>query len=238
MAPDPKLVVFRNQLLHALSVEDLALLTPHLTPVKLASRDELERPNRPIKTIVFPESGIISVVAHGARRKQIEAGIIGREGMTGLMVVLGNDRSPHSTYVQIPGEGYRMAPDDLRKAMRERSTLHNILLRFAQAFMIQATHTAISNGSAKLEERLARWLLMAHDRVDGDKLPLVHEFLALMLNVRRPGVTVAVHSLERQGLIRAERGIITVVDRKGLEETADASYGVPEAEYKRLMRNR
>jgi CRP-like cAMP-binding protein len=238
VAPDPKSTVFRNQILQALSKEDLAFLTPHLTPVGLASREEIERHNRPIKAIVFPESGIISVVARGAHNKQIEAGIIGREGMTGLMVVLGDDRSPHSTYVQIAGKGHRIQSDDLRKATRESATLHNVMLRFAQAFMIQSTHTAISNGNAKLEERLARWLLMAHDRVDGDELPLIHEFLALMLAVRRPGVTVAVHSLEKQGLIQAGRGLITVIDRKGLEEIANGSYGVPEAEYKRLMRGR
>ncbi len=110
------------------------------------------------------------------------------------------------------------------------------MLRFAQSFLIQATHTAISNGSAKLEERLARWLLMAHDRIDGDELPLIHDFLALMLGVRRPGVTVAIHSLEGQGLIEAARGVIRVIDRKGLEEVANASYGTPEAEYERLMR--
>jgi CRP-like cAMP-binding protein len=238
MAPDPKPVIFRNQLLRALPKEDLALLTPHLAPVSLATRDEIERPNQPIKAIVFPESGVISIVAHGGHRKQIEAGIVGREGMTGLMVVLGNDRSPHSTYVQIPGHGQRIASDDLRKAMRKSPTLQNLMLRFAQSFIIQATHTAMSNASAKLEERLARWLLMAHDRLDGNKLPLVHEFLALMLAVRRAGVTVALHSLEKRGLIRAARGIITVIDRKGLEEIANASYGVPEAEYARLMRRR
>jgi CRP-like cAMP-binding protein len=238
MAPEPKPHVFRNKLLQALSSEDLDLLTPHLTPISLALRDEIERPNQPIKMVVFPESGVVSIVAHGGHKKQIEAGIVGREGMTGLMVVLGNDRSPHSTYVQIPGQGQRIASDDLRRAMRKSPTLHNVMLRFAQAFMIQATHTAMSNASAKLEERLGRWLLMAHDRIDGDELPLVHEFLALMLGVRRAGVTIAVHSLERRGLIQTERGLITIVDRKGLEEIANASYGVPEAEYRRLMRRR
>jgi CRP-like cAMP-binding protein len=155
--------------------------------------------------------------------------------MTGLMVVLGNDRSPHSTYMQIAGHAQRIAADDLRGAMRESSLLRELLLHYAQAFLTQATHTAMSNGSAKLEERLARWLLMAHDRVDGDELPLIHDFLALMLGVCRPGVTVALHSLQAQGLIHAERGSIAIIDRDGLEEVANASYGVPEAEYKRLL---
>jgi CRP-like cAMP-binding protein len=145
------------------------------------------------------------------------------------MVLLGNDRSPYSSYVQISGSAHRITADDLRSAMRQSLTLAGVLLRYVQAFMIQTSQTAISNGSAKLEERLARWLLMAHDRVDGDELPLIHDFLALMLGVRRPGVTVALPALE------PDRGSIRVLDRKGLEEAANASYGVAEAEYRRRM---
>ena len=236
MAPDAKPTIVRNRILRALKSENLELLTPHLSPIKLSVRDEFEAPNKSIKTIVFPDSGIISVVAHGSHNKVLEVGIIGCEGMTGLAIVMGSDRSPHRTYVQVRGEGQQMAADDLREAMLESPSLRDIMLRFAQSFMIQATHTALSNGSAKLEERLARWLLMADDRIDGDELPLVHEFLALMLGVRRPGVTIAIHSLERIGVIENSRGVIKVSDRKGLEEIANASYGVPEAEYKRLMR--
>ena len=234
MAPNPK--PFRNRLLLALTPKNLALLRPKLTAVTLSARREIELPDKSIKNVVFPESGIVSTVAFGARKKQLEVGIIGREGMTGLPVIMGDDRSPHSTYVQVPGEGNQIAADDLREAMRKSPSIREVMLRFVQSFLIQATHTAIANGSAKLEERLARWLLMAQDRVEGDELPLIHEFLALMLGVRRPGVTVAIHSLEGQGLIDAERGVIRVLDRKGLEEVANASYGVPEAEYKRLMR--
>ncbi len=236
MAPDPTPILFRNRLLLALTSESQALIRPKLTALTLSSRQEIEWPNKSIKNVVFPESGIVSTVAFGARKKQLEVGIVGREGMTGLPVVMGDDRSPHSTYVQVPGEGYRIAADDLREAMQKSPSLREVMLRFVQSFLIQATHTAISNGSAKLEERLARWLLMAHDRIDGDELPLIHDFLALMLGVRRPGVTIAIHSLEGQGLIDGERGVIRVLDRKGLEEVANASYGVPEAEYKRLMR--
>jgi CRP-like cAMP-binding protein len=206
-----------------------------LTPVELAVRDHLEWPNKPIKYVAFPETGIISVVANGARKKQLEIGIIGREGMTGLMVVLGNDQSPYAAYAQVAGRAQRTTADDLRSAMKASATLAGVLLRYVQAFMIQTSQTALSNGSAKLEERLARWLLMAHDRVENDELPLIHDFLALMLGVRRPGVTVALHSLEQQGLIHPHRGSIRVLDRKGLEQVANASYGVAEAEYERRM---
>jgi CRP-like cAMP-binding protein len=236
MAPEETSVTYRNRLLSALSADDLALLSPHLTPVEIELREDLEWPNKPIKQVFFPEAGIVSVVANGARKKQLEVGIIGREGMTGLMVVLGNDRSPYSTYAQVAGSGHRIGSDALRSAMASSRTLGAMLLRYVQAFMIQTSQTAISNGTAKVEERLARWLLMAHDRVDGDDLPLIHEFLALMLGVRRSGVTVALHELEREGLTKSYRGHIRVLDRKALEKAANASYGVAEAEYERRMK--
>ncbi|MBC8012812.1 MAG: Crp/Fnr family transcriptional regulator [Methyloceanibacter sp.] len=235
MLHSPKQSVIKNHLLARLKPEDAQLIESNLKHVELARRQPIEQPNKPIKYVYFPESGMVSIVTNGARKKQLEVGIIGREGVTGLTVILGNDRSPHSTYVQMPGDGYRITADDLRCAIAKSPTLHGALLNYVQAFMTQTAHTAASNGSAKLEERLARWLLMAHDRTDGDDLPLVHEFLALMLGVRRPGVTVALHTLEAQGLIRAARASIHVIDRAGLEELAGGAYGVPEAEYRRLM---
>jgi len=140
--------------------------------------------------------------------------------------------------MQVAGHGSRIASSDFRAAMRESETLRDKLLCYAQAFMIQVAYTAVSNAHGKLEERLARWLLMAHDRVDGDEIPIIHDFLALMLSVRRAGVTVALHRLERDGLIKPERGRIVVLDRKGLKAIANSSYGIPEAEYARLMKRK
>jgi CRP-like cAMP-binding protein len=176
-----------------------------------------------------------SVVGRGARRKELEVGIIGSEGMTGIVVVLGNDRSPNSTFIQVAGAGQRIASDDLRDAMRERPSIQIAFLRYVQAMMVQTAQTAIANASANIEERLARWLLMSHDRSEDDEVRVVHEFLALMLGVHRPGVTVAIHSLEGRKLIRGERGRISIIDRAGLQQLAGASYGVPEAEYERLV---
>jgi CRP-like cAMP-binding protein len=176
-----------------------------------------------------------SIVGRGARRKELEVGIVGFEGMTGLVVVLGNDRSPNSTFIQVAGAGQRIASDDLRDAMRERPSVQETFLRYVQAMMVQTAQTAIANASANIEERLARWLLMAHDRCEGDEIPLVHDFLALMLGVHRPGVTVAIHSLEGRKLVRGERGRIFIIDRTGLQQLAGSSYGVPEAEYERLV---
>ncbi len=223
-----------NHLLSALPARDLALLQPNLSHVRLELRRPIEEPNQSIKHVYFPDEGIVSVVADGSRARESEIGIIGREGMTGINVVMGNDRSPHQSYVQVAGKGQRMSADSLRQAMRESPPMRETFLHFAQAFMVQTAHTAVANGRANIEQRLARWLLMAHDRMDGNELPLTHEFLSLMLNVRRAGVTIALQALSSNGLISTNRGLITVIDRRGLKAAANGIYGIPEDEYQRL----
>jgi CRP-like cAMP-binding protein len=119
--------------------------------------------------------------------------------------------------------------------MKKSASLHGLLLKYVQVFMVQTVHTAIANARAKLDERLARWILMADDRLDGTSLPLTHEFLSLMLGVRRAGVTEALRALKAQKLIRAARGAIIVLNRKGIERKADAACSAPEAEFRRLI---
>ncbi len=225
----------RNILLAALSPADLGLLRPHLEPVALALRKVLERPNRRIDAVYFPECGFASVVAIQSDEKEIEVGLIGREGMTGMPIVLGNHRSPHTTYIQAAGDGQCIRATELRKAMDAKDSIRGLFLKYVQAFVVQTAHTAICNARAKLDQRLARWILMAHDRLGVDTLPLTHEFLSLMLGVRRAGVTEAMQALEGRGLIRCARGQIVVRDRKGIERSAGGSYGVPEAEFRRLI---
>ena len=157
------------------------------------------------------------------------------EGMSGTAVVLGGDQSPHSTYIQVAGKGQQISTGELRKAMKASASLHMLLLKFVQVFMVQTAHTAIANARAHIDQRLARWILMAHDRTRDDTLPLTHEFLALMLGVRRAGVTEAVQSLKRQKLIGGHRNQIVVLSRKGIERAAGNSYGTPEKEYRRLI---
>jgi CRP-like cAMP-binding protein len=224
---------FRNHILASLSEADFALIKNRLEKVELGQRASLEERNRPIEKIYFPESGIASVVAVSGQ-EQVEAGIIGREGMTGIAVILGDDRSANTTFIQVAGSGQWLDSGVLRKAMQKSASLRRLCLRFVQAFMTQMSHTALANGRAKVEERLARWLLMAHDRLDDKELPLTHEFLALMLGVRRAGVTTALQGLEEQSLISVKRGLIMMENRDGLVKLAGALYGVPEAEYRRL----
>ena len=198
----------------------------------------LEPSNTPIKHVYFPEQGIVSVVAQGTRGRQSEVGLIGCEGMTGVHLVMGGDRSPHLSYVQVAGQGLRAGADDIREALHASGSLRDMFLRFAQAFMTQTAHTAVANGRGTVVERLARWILMAHDRVDGNVLVLTHEFIALMLNVRRAGVTEALNILGKKGLITSNRGEIKVIDRPGLEAASNGFYGIPEAEYQRLIGRR
>lgn len=224
-----------NRLLAALSPSDLARLRPHLKPVNLKLLQPLEVPNKRIENIYFMSAGIASVVAEHANGTRAEIGIVGREGMTGSAILLGNDRSPHSTYMQAAGSGERIAASDLRNQINGSETLRHLLLTYVQTFMVQTAHTAVANAHAKLPERLARWLLMAQDRIGGNTLVLTHEFLSLMLGVRRPGVTEAIQNLKKKNLIQSERGHITVLDRKGLERIAGDFYGIPEREYRRSI---
>jgi CRP-like cAMP-binding protein len=217
----------KNRILSRLSAADQALLQPDFEPVDLALRQVLEAPNRPIPHSYFIGYGLASIVAKNSH-KRLEVGLIGCEGVTGLPIVLGNDRSPHETFMQVPGEGMRISADKLREAMSQSPSLQRALLRFAHAFMNQTANTALSNGTATLEERLARWLLMANDRLRGDEIPLTHEFLSLMLGVRRAGVTGALHYLEKRGLIRMARKQIFITDRAGLKAAANGTYHQPD----------
>lgn len=223
-----------NRILSRLTADDFALLESHLTAVDLPLRKQLEAPNKNIDQVYFPESGFASVVANGTGQG-IEVGLIGREGMSGLAVVMGTNRTPNATFMQSAGQGLCIKAANLREVLEQSATLRRILLRYGHAFLVQATQTALVNGRSKIEERLARWLLMAHDRVDGDDLRLTHEFLGVMLGVRRAGVTETLGVLEERGLVRAARSVISILDRKGLEKISKGAYGVAEAEFNRIF---
>jgi CRP-like cAMP-binding protein len=155
--------------------------------------------------------------------------------MSGVGVVLGDDRSPNETMVQSAGSAERISAPALREAMSAGTALAKVLLRYAHVFMIQCGQTALANGRGRLDERLARWLLMWDDRIRPEPLTITHEFLALLLGVRRPGLTDTMNDLEGRGLIRSGRGKVLLLDREGLKHAANGFYGVPEAEYDRAM---
>lgn len=219
-----------NLILARLTAADFRLIESDLEDVDLPVHKVLERSHRRIDSVYFPESGFASVVADGTGKTPIEVGVIGREGMTGLAVLLGTQMPLNETYVQAAGKGQRIKASVLRKAIGQNASLLRAMLPCVHAFLDQTAMTALANGRSSIEERLARWLLLADDRIDEAELPLTHEFLALMLGVRRPGVTVAAQSLEREGLIARKRGSIVILDRPGLEKMAGITY-VPVARH-------
>ena len=225
----------RNRLLKVLSPDDFALLQPHLEPVPTELRQELIKPHDPVQQLYFPEVGFGSITSSGSG-VQAEVGIVGREGLVGAIpMLLGSDRTPHECFVQNAGEMLRIDTAALCAAVSQSASLHRLLLRYVHVQFVQTAQTAFANACYTLDVRLARWLLRCQDRLDGTDLQITHDFLSIMLGVRRPSTTLAVQALEGQGLIRARRGKITILDREALEELADDSYGMPEAEYVRLI---
>jgi CRP-like cAMP-binding protein len=186
--------------------------------------------------VYFLEDGIASIVSAHEEGRPVEIGIHGREGMSGVPVVLGAQRSPHASMIQV-GDApvQRIASEKLIEACAASPGLTQLLLRFAHTLSVQTALTAAANATYDLSERCARWLLMCNDRLESDMIELTHDFLSMMLAVRRSGVTVTLHSLQATGAIRTSRGVITISNRSRLEEIAGDCYGQAEAEYRRLI---
>ena len=224
-----------NRLLAALPPADFARLQPHLLTVPLRIGEVLMAPGTPIRHVLFVEDGILSVIAAASDDRQIELALIGREGLVGLPILMGTDRSAHEGRVQASGYAWCLEADAMREILGTSPDLHAFLLRYAYSVTVQIAGTALANTRYKVDQRLARWLLMCHDRTRGDELPTTHRFLSLMLGINRPGLTTALSAFEQAGMIRTERGAITILDRAALLAKAGACYGGPEAEYERLL---
>lgn len=234
--PDSREAYTTNILLGALAEDDLALLKPHFMRVKLEHEQVIVRRNQPIEQVYFPEGGVASIVSDMPESGRTEVGVFGREGVSATSVLLGSDRSPHETFMQIDGStALRIDIEPYLAAIERSNTLRTMLLRYVQTSLVQAAQSTATNAHQRIEARLARWLLMCHDRVDGDELALTHEFMGMMIAAERSGVTVTLHILEGAGMIRSKRGRVIIRDRDQLEDIAGDSYGVPEAEYRRLI---
>lgn len=234
MSP-PKKSEIRNKLLSSLSDQDFDHVAPHLESVDLPRRFMIATPDKISDYIYFLESGIGSVVVREPGGKSAEIGIFGREGFSPTSALQGAESAPFSIFMQVAGAGYRIQNAHILAAASDRLELRNQLLRYVQAASVQTAYTAFSTAADQIEQRLARWLLMCHDRTDGDKIDLTHDFLAVMLAIRRQSVTTTLHILEGNHLIVSERGFVVIRDRVGLEALAGSSYGVPEREYRRLV---
>jgi CRP-like cAMP-binding protein len=234
-AADPSIPATRNRLLAALPADSLARLRPLLTPVELEFRAVLHRPEEPIDIVYFPERGWLSMLAPLEDGDSAEVGLVGYEGVVGLPVILGEPFDDVEAMVQCPGTAWSMKADALWAAMEQDPALRTLLLRYALLHHTQVARTAACNGRHYTEQRLARWLLMGHDRAEGDDYPMTHEFLGMMLGVRRAGITVAAGSLQKAGFIRYRVGQMTITDRPGLESTACECYGITRRASERLF---
>jgi CRP-like cAMP-binding protein len=226
----------RNRLLLSMSDQDFVRLAPHLEHRDLPRRFVLSVANQWTDHTYFLQSGIASIVVESPDGRAAEVCIVGSEGMVPTNAILGAASLPYSIFMQVAGSGLRILNAQLVAAFSENISLRNLLTRYVQAASIQTAYTAFSNASRQIEQRLARWILMCHDRTDGDAISLTHEFLSVMLAVRRQSVTTTLHILEEKHLVVSSRGVVIVRDRKGLEALAGDAYGVPEREYEDLIR--
>jgi CRP-like cAMP-binding protein len=234
--PTPHERIVQNRLLRALSPAERQPLLPALELIALHMRDVLLEPAVPIPCVYFPLHGVVSLISTLGDGTQVEVATIGNEGLVGLPLVLYANTIPFTAFVQVPGEALRIDAEVFGRLLHEGSgALHQLFYRYTQALFNQLAQHVVCNRLHRIAQRCARWLLLTHDRVGRDDFPLTHEFLALMLGVRRASVTEVAGRLQRAGLIRYRLGVIEVLDRVGLEAASCECYGVIKQEYDRLL---
>jgi CRP-like cAMP-binding protein len=225
-----------NQIINALPEEDYNRLLPNLEPVELSHGEIIYREGDKITHVYFLSDAMVSIISSTAEGHSVEVGVIGREGIAGIDVFLGVDNSYNVGLIQLPGEGLRIKTEFIREEFKRAGAFHDLTLRFLHALMFQISQTAVCNKLHMMEARLARWLLLCHDRSCTDKLPLTQDFLSIMLGVNRPSVTLAAVHLQSAGFINYKRGMITVTDREGLEDFTCDCYQRVKEDYDRLPR--
>jgi CRP-like cAMP-binding protein len=225
-----------NLFLISLPQSDRERLEPYMQPVDLPPKMYIHSTGQPIEHCYFPARGTaVCDVVSLTDGSEIEAGMIGREGLVGLAALLAADQpAPMACLVQLPGRAVRVQASVLRREMLRSSDVLDRVLRFSLGLAIQVAQTAVCNARHSLPQRLARWLLMMHDRAEGSTIPLTHDILSTMLGVRRPGVSIAIRALRDKGVIGYARGVITIVDRGRLEKLSCECYSVVRDRRQRL----
>lgn len=223
----------QNQILAALPGQIYKRLVPHLELVPLPFMEVLYESGEPIKHVYFPNEGLISLLVIMEDKTPREVALVGNEGMLGIAVVLGIKTTQTRALIQMPGSAMRMKAQTLRDELNRDGRLQNLLQRYTHALFTQIAQSAACTSSHEVDQRLSRWLLLTHDRASGEEFEMTQEFMAMMLGVTRSVVTRAAGSLQKEKIIRYTRGQVTVLDRRGLEETACECYGVVKEEYER-----
>lgn len=226
--------MYKNRILASLQRTEMMRLAPHLLPLDLPSGMTLLDPGQEITYIYFLETGLASVVVAMANGNMVEAGIAGNDGLVGFPILLGTKTTPTRTFMQIAGKGFKIKAQHLVDEFERSGTLQKRFFRYFQANLVLAGQTAACNRLHDISERLARWLLMCHDRMDSDTFPITHESLGHMLGTPRSTVTLAAGILHRTGLIDYSRGKVVIRDRKGLEKAACECYQRIRKEFDRL----
>jgi CRP-like cAMP-binding protein len=215
-----------NSILGALPPADLHRLRPYLEQIELPAKTVIHHSDTPVSHVYFITSGIASVIAYADTGLGTEVAIIGREGVTGLFVIMGAKSSPYQCVVQAPGSAYRMKVSDIRQEFLAGGAMQRQILRFVNSLVIQISQAVLCNRLHTTERRLSKWLLTSHDRADSDVLDLTQEFLAIVLGSTRTSVGLAAIELQKSGLISYHRGKITICDRRGLEAYSCGCYRV------------
>lgn len=228
-------LISANHLLTALPEAELALLEAELERVPLPFQEVLQGWEQPLTHLWFPCTGVGSMLSRMADGSSVEVATVGREGMVGLSAVLGARQLAQTVFMQIPGAGYRLPVERYAALSARLPSFERVLLRYAATLVTQIAQGSACNRLHALEVRCARWLLMTRDRVDSDSFPLTHEFLAQMLGVTRPSVTIAAGILQKAGLITYARGEVTIIDRPRLEDACCECYGIITGEFRQLL---
>jgi CRP-like cAMP-binding protein len=226
---------FKNRLLELCDDDDVERLSTHLEPVTLEYKRALYEPDRPIEWAYFPTSGVVSLVITMQNGAAAEVGTVGNEGMVGVPLLLGDDRTPASAYVQVPGSALRLRASVLVGELRRNGALRETLSRYVHAVLNQVALTAACNALHSVEQRCCRWFLMTHDRVQSDKFLLTQEFLGMMLGVQRTSVTSAANALRKRGIVDYRRGEVTILNRQEIEKCSCECYAVGKREFDRLL---
>jgi len=217
----------QNRLLRNLSAEDFDALVSHMEAIELPVGAVLTSAGEPSTYAYFFEAGLASIIVGDEGGRRAEVGVVGRDGMTDVATILGAGRSAFRTIMRIAGCAYRISVDTLVDVLDARPVLRLRMLRYTQGVIVQLGYTTLAHATLSVEKRLARWLLMGLDQLDERRLRLTHEHLAVILAIRRPSVTDALHVLEGEGWIRARRGEIEIIDRAGMETFVGESYTTP-----------
>ncbi len=227
-----------NQILYSLPAEEYSRLTPYLEPFPLLQGERLYQPHETIRHVIFPQSGTVSLVSQMRDGAQVEVGVVGSRGLLGLPIAFGTDAVPFGAVVQISGSALRMRAESFREEAGRCDHLHRLVLRYAQAFFVQTAQTAACNNMHGVSQRLARWLLMACDRAQSEKLQVTQEFIGSLVGVRRAGITETLGRYAAEGVIENRRGQVRVLDRERLERAACECYRIIGDEFDRLLGRR